>query len=246
MKRGIALLLLGTFLAGGCAGRGKLVHEQRYKRRLELTAEQNGLLYEFQCSPSKLKLLQEGVEIEVEAVSQTFLNGLFADKRIFHHLAGLNPYLPQNLVFYVKISNNSQKRIQVHPGNAVLLDHLGSQYQFLSPDYIVALSMAKGTTTGAVKTIAGAAPGFYGAGLGFATAFSRDPEEKRLSLLNIVTLTSGIVHPQVVYDGYIAFLKPAHETEQITLVFPDVKTGFNSNDEPQQSFDFYFDFDVKS
>ncbi len=245
MRRGIALLLL-MVMAAGCAGGRKLVHEQRYKKRLEMSRQQNGLLYEFQFTPPKQKVEQEGVEIEVESVSHTFLNGLFNDKRIFGSLAGLNPYLPQNVVFYVKISNNSDKKITVIPGDSVLLDDLSSQYSFLAPDYTVALSLAKGSAAGSVKTIAGAAPGFYGAGLGFATSFSRDPQERRLSVLNIVTLTSGTVYPGVVYDGYMAFLKPSHEAKQITLIIPNIKLDFNPNNEPQKSLDFTFDFEVKA
>ncbi|MBI1976410.1 MAG: hypothetical protein HYS56_02760 [Candidatus Omnitrophica bacterium] len=245
MRRGIVLLLL-VIMAAGCAGRGKMVHEQRYKKRLELTREQNGLLYEFQFTPPKQKLVQEGVEIEVEPVSHTFLNGLFNDKRIFGAVAGLNPYLPQTLVFYVKVSNNGAKKIFVNPGEATLLDDLSSQYNFLSPDYVVALSLAKGSAAQSVKTISGAAPGFYGAGLGFATAFARDPEERRLSLLNIVTLTSGMVYPGVVYDGYIAFLKPSHETQEITLILPNIRMDFNAQGEAEHAIDFVFDFGVKA
>jgi hypothetical protein len=55
-----------------------------------------------------------------------------------------------------------------------------------------------------------------------------------------------MVYPGVVYDGYMAFLKPSHDTREITLVIPNVKMDFNANNEPQKSDDFYFDFEVKS
>ena len=77
-----------------------------------------------------------------------------------------------------------------------------------------------------------------------ATTLGGNPLRKRLHLLNQVTLRGGYLYNGVVYDGYIAFLKPNPNAKTLTVVFPNIKIGFDADDKATKSIDFDFNFNV--
>lgn len=244
MKKALLLTIFFAVCVAGCAsGQGGLI-ERGTKRQMVLAAkEKRAYKGVIQVETTAATLAKENIEITATYVNEDYLNNFFNNKDLFGDYAGINPYVPEVMVFYVKIINNSGGKIRFEPKEFTALDDLNSQYMYLSPDDIIDIYAARGSLYGFAKTTGDIAPGIYGAPLRVAT-LGGGPARKRLFLLNQVVLKGGYLHNGVIYDGYIAFLKPNQAAKTLTLIFPNIKTGFDADDKATKSVDFEFNFSV--
>ncbi|MBI3087611.1 MAG: hypothetical protein HYY91_01805 [Candidatus Omnitrophica bacterium] len=184
---------------------------------------------------------QDGVEIVVTHATWQYLHEFFRNKEIFGSYAGLNPFFPEQMVFYVKIANHSGQKLRIDPAEFVMIDDRENQYQSQSPDYSTALAEAKapvGTMTRGV--LEDARPGYFGVGLPVGKIIGKP--QQRYALLSMSTLQLGYLYHGVVYDGLVAFWSPHAGAKQVTLLLSNIKTDFDANDEPGKKLEFAFDF----
>ncbi|MDP8234489.1 MAG: hypothetical protein P9M06_06810 [Candidatus Saelkia tenebricola] len=226
------LLCIVIVMLSGCAG--EYVYGKKTKGRLEPHARTKAEGY--QLIPIEQTQEQENIEILVQHMSHQELNMLFTDKKTYGIYAGKNPYLKELIVFKVRIENKSESRIFINPDNLVILDELGTQYLYINPDHIVDLYKSKRSLYSFAKstfslTPVDLTPKVAGRGL-----------NKILALLKSIELTGGYVYPGVVYDGFVAFLRPIPDARDMKLVFSNIKTTFDVNDEALESIDFTFSF----
>src|SRR3989338_2854347 len=103
---GIALVL------AGCGGkRSSLLLERHARGPLEETSLVASRVA-WKLEPVTQSQEQQKVEVSVTFASQEFLKQFFSNREVFGPYAGHNPYFLENLVFYVKIANRSEKRIR--------------------------------------------------------------------------------------------------------------------------------------
>lgn len=187
---------------------------------------------------------KEKVEVYIRYASKNELNNFFANKVIFGKYAGGNPYPEQTLVFYVRISNKSGRRIRVAPEQFVMIDDLSIQYIHLSPDDISAMYEAKGDFWSFAKSTGDLAPGYYGAPFKVAGSFAEGSGRRANYLIRQARLTGGYVFDLVTYDGYVAFPRPHVKANTLKVILAGFKLDLNAADEPTASTDFVFDFAV--
>src|SRR3989338_9183942 len=124
---GLALLLVMA-LVTACAGCGRkrssLLMERRARGPFELE-RQYGTRQVVYLHPPERTIQQSGIEITVRFASMVYLNKYFQNAAIFGKDAGINPYQPENLAFYVRIANRSSQRIVLDPDQFVLVDDMG-------------------------------------------------------------------------------------------------------------------------
>lgn len=182
------------------------------------------------------------VDVTVLHAGPQYLQQLFSNKSVFGEYAGLNPYFPEQVVFYVKVTNRSGKKIRIDPGDFVLLDDRGSQYALLGIDYTTALEEAKTPTATVTRgMLEDARPGYFGVGLPIGKFMGAKPQ-RRYALLTMAGLQAGVMHHGVTYDGLIVFWAPNQQATQLKLLLTNIKTDFNANDWPQTSLEVAFDF----
>jgi hypothetical protein len=190
--------------------------------------------------PASQEQEQEGVSVSVRYASNEYLNKFFDNKKIFGNYAGLNPYFPEQIVFYVKISNKSGKKIWINPPYFSLVDDKGNQYYVLGPDYATALAEAKAPISTMTRGVLDEArPGYFGVGVPVGKILGKSP--KRGSLINMATLREGYLYDGVVYDGMVAFWSPHIEASKLKFIL-SVKTDFNAQDEAKTELNFGYDF----
>ena len=208
-------LLLGLFLLSGCAG--NYVYVSQRKGRLEPIEE--GRRKEVKLIPQQQEQEIEGVRIKVWYVSKKELDQEFKDKRVYGRFAIGNPYPDDVIVFKVRIENNSASRIYINPKYFVLLDDLGNQYLYLNPEDLKEFYKSKSFIYSFAKSTFSMAPDIYGKPANLATSLAGRGLERKYALLKFIELTGGHVYPGVVYDGYIAFLKPSPQAKHLRLLF---------------------------
>ncbi len=233
---GVAFGLLLT----GCAHKSSLLLERQARGPLE---EESAIAerVQWQLSPDTQVKILEAVEITVRHTTTSYLNEFFRNKQIFGAYAGLNPYFPEQVVFYVKIANHSGRKIRVKPDDFILIDDRANQYQCLTPDYNTALAEAKapvGTFTRGV--LDEAHPGYFGVGVPVGKILAKP--QQLFALMKMSSLQEGYLFDGVVYDGLIAFWSPHREAHQLKLILSNVKIDFEANDLPKKALDFTFDF----
>lgn len=249
VTRGIVALvvLCSCFIVSGCAAqKGSLLLEPKSKQQFALMKKEDSegfVKRELRLIPSLMTLTKDNVEITVESISREYLDDFFADEDIFGPKPKPNPYPLEAFVLYIKIKNNRETKINLNPDEFVLVDDTNSQYQFLSPEYLIAL-YGKGTVSQVSETGSKVAPGIYGAPFNIANVVASGPLRERFVLLKQVTLTGGYVYGGIVYDGYAAFYRPSQNAKTIQLILPNIKTEFDTLSEPSNSVDFDFEFTV--
>ncbi len=211
--------------------RGPLVEESTVARAVHWTLE-----------PGNQTKTVGDVDVTVLHAGPQYLQQFFSNKQVFGEFAGLNPYFPEQLVFYVKVTNRSGKKIRIDPGDFVLLDDRGSQYALLGIDYTTALEEAKAPAATITRgVLEEARPGYFGVGLPIGKFMGAKPQ-RRYALLTMASLQGGVIHHGVTYDGLMAFWAPNHQAKQLKLLMTNIKTDFNANDWPQTSLEVAFDF----
>ena len=240
MRRAI---LVGTavVLIVGCAGRKSSLLLER--PALGPLGEEAGVAQQslWVLDPVTQTLSKEGVDVTVTYYSHADLLRFFSDKRIFGAYAGFNPFFPENIVFYIKLTNNTGDRIKIDPKDFVVLDDRKNQYQPLSSDYITALAEYHGAfatfTRGVLEE---ARPGYFGVGLPVGKILGKP--QRRIALLKGSSLEPGYLYNGVVYDGLVAYWSPHEDVHQIKLLLSGIKTKFDANDVPRETVAFSFDF----
>ncbi len=239
---GLAVLIAAGGM--GCGGRkSALLLERQARGPIE---EEGAVAHQLAwvLDPPTQTKTQDDIEIIVQHAAPAYLFRLFNNKQLFGSYAGLNPYFPEQLVFYIKLANHSGKVLRMDPTQFLLLDDRGNQYQSLSTDYNNALAESKapvGTLTRGV--LDDAHPGYFGVGVPVGKIIGKP--QQRYALLQMATFQGGRVYDGVTYDGLIAFWSPHQEARRVKLVLSGFKTDLNANDIPQRSYDVIFEFAVR-
>ena len=229
-------LLVAMGGAVGCSNRKSSLLFERQARGPVI--EEHGIAEAVQWTlePPTQATAQDNVEITATYASPSFLQEFFNNKAIFGPEAGMNPFFGEQLVFYLKISNHSGKKIALDPVNFVLVDDRGNQYQSISTDYTTALAEAKAPMATLTRGVLDEAkPGYFGVGLPVGKIIAKS--QRRFALLKMASLQTGLLYDGVVYDGLVVFWSPHHEAKQLKLLL-SVKTDFNADEKAQKSLDF--------
>ncbi|MBI2885397.1 MAG: hypothetical protein HYY15_04410 [Candidatus Omnitrophica bacterium] len=239
LAAGMAVLVVAS--ATGCGSRkSALLLERQARGPIEeegAVAQQTAWLLD----PVMQTKTQDDIEITVQHAIPAYLHQLFNNKQLFGSFAGLNPYFPEQIVFYLKLANHSGKIVRIDPVQFLLLDDRGNQYQALSGDYSTALAEARapvGTLTRGV--LEDARPGYFGVGVPVGKILGKP--QQRFALLQMATFQGGRLYDGVTYDGLISFWSPHQDAKRLRLVLTGLKTDLNANDVPQRSMDVVFEF----
>ena len=246
MRRVIACGVV-LVLASGCnllpQKRSSLLLE-RYAHGQLAEAHLAGGRVNWTLAPVTQTQQQQGVEVTVTHATTAYLKQLFSDPKIFGEFAGQDPYFPENLIFYIKIANNSQKKLRIFPGDFVIVDDRGNQYSPLNVDYVTAYAEYKAPVSTFTRGILeDARPGYFGLSLPVGKIVAQKPQG-RFALIQQSSIQSGVLHPGVVHDGLVAFWNPNRLAKKVRLLITNIKTDYNSEELPQASLDFPFEFTV--
>lgn len=224
----------------GCGRTSSLLLERQARGPI---GEEQGIARQIKwfLEPPNHTKAQSGVELSVTYASSEYLDEFFRNRKLFGRYAGPNPYFPEQIVFYVKIANHSEKKLHLNPDRCVLLDDHGNQYQSLNPDYNTALAESKAPLSTLTRgMLEEARPGYFGVGVPVGRIIGKP--QQRFALLKMSSLQAGNLYPGVVYDGLLAFWSPHQQAKKVKLLVTDIKTDFTAQDEPQQSLEFLFEF----
>ena len=243
LSRTSVIFLAATVMAtAGCSSR--LSSLERPKGQIEMRRPE-GLKVIVGLKPSTETQTKEGIEVTVRYANADELEKFFNNKEIFGKLAGKNPYPEQTLIFFTKVNNTGNKKIQVNPENFVLIDDVGIQFSELSPDNISALLESDVSLWAFARTTGDMAPGPYGAPLKVASAFGEGGSRKQHYLIKQARLAPGFVYPGIAYDGYVAFPRPHPNAKSVRLLIDNIKTNFNAADIPDHAVPFEFSFVIE-
>ena len=243
----IMALGLVLALASGCSimpkKRSSLLLE-RYARGQMIEAHLAGGKEDLALSPATQTQQQQGIEVSVTHATPAYLRQLFGDKKIFGEFAGQDPYFPENLIFYVKVANNSKKKLRLFPGDFVVVDDRGNQYSPINVDYITAYAEYKAPVSTLTRGILeDARPGYFGLSLPVGKIVATKPQG-RFALIQQSSVQSGLLYPGVIHDGLIAFWNPNRLAKKLRFAVTDIKTDYDAEELPKSSLDFLFDFEV--
>ena len=243
MRRAVMCAMGIVMVCGiGCATRkSSLLLERRGRGPLNesSTIGQGG---EWRLTPQVQTLTKSEVEVYVNHTSREYQKNFFSDRKVFKEYAGTTPYFPEFLVFYVKITNRSDKKIRLNPAEFVMTDDHGNQYSAVGVDYVTAFAEYRApvsTTTRGV--LEGASPGYFGVSFPVGKFIAQKPQG-RYALLQQSALQPGHLYPGVVYDGLIAFWTPATDAKTLRLLLTNINTDFDANDIPKTTLEFPFEF----
>ena len=244
--RSVVVSIATAALLTGCAGKTSSLLLER--RAVGPLAESPALAQplEWRLEPATQTQTQGQIEATVTVASQSFLQNFFSDKQIFGPFAGMNPYFPEHIVFYVKIANRSPKRIRIDPADFVLLDDHNNQFVLLNVDYVTAFEEYRQPVSTATRNILeSASPGYFGISVPVGKLFAAKPQH-RFALIKKSSLQTSYLYPGVVHDGLVAFWNPTKQATTLRLLLTNIKTDFEPNDFPQTSFELPFTFRVLS
>ncbi len=228
-------------LVCGCAHKSSILMERPMRGLLVAASDVGHPLYRL-WDPGTQASTQEQITVRVTATTQEYLTSFFGNKRIFGEYAGKNPFFPEQLVFYIHISNDGTERVFINPAEFVLIDDRGNQYTPLNVDYVTALaeyqSPVATTTRGILEN---ASPGYFGFSVPVGRMFVTKPQD-RFALVKESSLQTGYLYPGVLHDGFLSFWNPSTQATKLRLVVGNIKTGFDSSDQPTKSLDFPFQF----
>jgi hypothetical protein len=244
MRVGIVSLVAAAAVLTGCGGKtSSLLLERRAIGPLA-ESPRHAQPLEWQLEPQTQTQTQGQIEATVTFASQSFLQTFFSDKEIFENFAGMNPYFPENIVFYVRIANRSSKRIRINPAEFVLLDDRNNEFALLNVDYVTAFEEYRQPVSTATRSLLeGASPGYFGISIPVGKIFAAKPQH-RFALIKKSSLQTTYLHPGVAHDGLVAFWNPGKQSATLRLLVTNVKADFDANDFPQTSLEFPFTFRV--
>ena len=235
-----ALLLMAT----GCGMKTTSLLLERRTRGTLAESTKVGLPADWQLEPAPQLLEQQKIEVAVTYASKEYQKQFFSNPQFFGPYAGPSPYFPENLVFYVKIANRSDKYITLNPAEFVLVDDRGNQYSAINEDYVTALAEAHSpmatTTRGVLED---ARPGYFGLSLPIGKMLATKPQG-RFALIKWSSLQSGPLYPGVTHDGLVAFWSPTRQATALHLFVTNIKTDVNAEGIPKTVLQFPFTFNV--
>ena len=203
--RRILTSLAGLLLMAGCSTRTSSLLLERHAVGPLADASSVGKPATWQLDPATQTLTQGEVEIHVTYASSEYLKTFFNNKAVFGSLAGLNPYYPENIVFYVQLINHGTKRIRLNPADFVIVDDRGNQYAALNVDYVTALEEHRTPAATTTRTLLeDARPGYFGLSFPIGKFLAAKPQH-RFGLIKQSSIQGGWIYPGVVHDGLIAF-----------------------------------------
>ncbi len=237
-------VLAAMLLLAGCGGRTSALLLERRARGMLAEYPSVSLGRNWKLEPATQTQEQGQVEVTATFASAQFLQEFFSNKDIFGAYAGKTPFFPENIVFYVKIANKSQKRIKIDPTEFTLLDDRGNQYSILNVDYVSALEEAHAPVSTVTRgVLSEARPGYFGIGVPVGKLFG-GKSQTRFALIKLSSLQSGYLYPGVTHDGLLSFWSPSSNAANMRLILSNVKTDFDTHDLPKASYDFPFAFRV--
>lgn len=198
----------------------------------------------FMLEPVSQELTDKGCTITAKYAPPAFLHEFFSQRHLFGEYAGMNPYFPDQMVFYLKVHNHSGKRFNFNPDSFVLVDDRGNQYYSHSSDYTNALAEAKAPVSTLTRGVLSEAhPGYFGVGVPVGKILGKS--QRRFALLKMSSFQSGMLYDGVIYDGFVAFWSPHHEAKQVTLILPDINTDYGPDGLAKTALTFQYQFTVK-
>ncbi len=229
-------------VACGCATRheSSLLLERQARGPMD---EESGIAHQhhWMLDPATQTKTQDGLEVMATYASREYLNELFRNQRIFGSFAGLNPFFPEQVVFYVKVTNHNEHKVHIDPALFILLDDKGNQYPMISPDYTNALAERKATImTLARGVLDDARPGYFGIGVPVGKILGKD--QRRFALLKMAMMQPGDLYEGVVYDGLVTFWSPHEDAQHFRLLLPDMRTDYAPDGLARKSIDIAFEF----
>ncbi len=241
MRRIVVPVVL-VMLVAGCAGRkSSLLLERRMRGAISEEAFV-GKPVSWKLEPVTQTQVQRDIEVQVQYASFEYLKGFFSNKAVFGAYAGKNPYFPEQLLFYVKVANRSDKEILINPGDIALTDDHGNQYPVLGQDYVTAFAESRRPMAVATRgVIEDARPGYFGVSLPVGRFFAAKPQGP-FALLSQSALKGGLLLPGTVYDGLVSFWNPPATVKTLRLLIENIKTDFDASELPKASLDFSFEF----
>ena len=240
--RWLAVSLVGMLCVVGCSSRKSSLLLERQARGLMDEEPRVAKAAAWRLEPVLQTQAKGNVEILVNHASRDYLRNFFGNKALFQAYAGPSPFFPENLVFYLKISNRSDVKIRINPAEFTLIDDRGNQYASVGVDYVTAFAEYRqpvGTTTRDV--LSGANPGYFGFSVPVGKYLAKKPQGQ-FAQLQQSSLQPGYLYPGVIYDGLIAFWNPSTNATKLKLLLANIKTSFDANDLPTGTADFSFDF----
>lgn len=198
----------------------------------------------WQLDPGLQTKTERGIEVTVRHADPQFLTEFFSNAAVFQNYAGMSPYYPEQLVFYVKLANHSERRIAVNPAAFVLVDDQGNQYHPIGVDYITAFEEFRRPVGSATRgLLEDANPGYFGVSVPVGRLFFKKPQA-RFALATQAALRPGPIFPGVVYDGLVPYWRPSTEAKSVRLILSSLKTDFDANDIPRTAVDIPFEFAI--
>ena len=242
--RRIAWSLSAVMVLAGCAQKQSSLLLERHARGPLAEASAVGHPITWRLDPGAHTQEQRKIEVEITFASIGFLDQFFNNRAVFGPFAGSNPYFLENIVFYVKISNHSDKPIKVDPMGFILVDDRGNQYATINEDYVNALAEARTPIQTATRGVfEEARPGYFGVGVPIGKIFNTKPQG-RFALIKRSSLQAGLLYPGVVHDGLVAFWSPDAQATTLRLILTNIQTDLDANGVPQASLEFPFTFTV--
>jgi hypothetical protein len=208
---------LGVLAVAGCSGKtSSLLLERHAKGPLAETAlVAQGV--DWHLVPESQQKTEAQLEMTATHASPTYLQEFFNDRAIFGQYAGLNPYFPEHLVFYLKVANRGANPVHLSTQEIALVDDRGNQYTPISEDYITALAEERAPVATATRgMLEGASPGYFGFSLPIGKWFANKPQN-RFALIKRASLQSGLLYPNVIHDGLVTFWNPSKEARTLQL-----------------------------
>lgn len=241
--RWILIGLVGVIGLGGCASKKSSLLLERQTRGPIDEESEAAKASDWRVIPVMDTQTKDGVAVNVNFCSREYLKNFFANRNVFGPYAGPSPYYPEHMVFYVKISNQTEKKIRINPIEFTLVDDRGNQYGLVGADYVTAFAEAKkpvSTTTRGL--LEGASPGYFGFSVPVGRMIASTRPQDQFAKLQLSTLQSGYLYPGVIHDGLIAFWNPVLKATRLRLYIGNIKGNFDPTDEPKSSVDFMFEF----
>ncbi len=234
--------MAGLVYVAGCSGRKSSLLLERQARGSIKDASSVAKAAAWHLTPESQTKTDGNVEVTVRFASAQYLKDLFSNKALFGSYAGKNPFYPEHLVFYVKITNRAQQKIRLSPGEFTLIDDHGNQYSTIGTDYVTAFGESRQPIATSTRgLLEGASPGYFGISLPIGKLVAQKPQGQ-FALLQQSAMQSGYLYPGVVYDGLLAFWNPPAGQRTLRLLITNVKTDFDANDLPRVSLEFPFEF----
>jgi len=244
--RWLMIGLVGALCATGCGGRKSSLLLERQARGPMAEEPEVAKSVQRSVTPVMQTLAKGNIEILVNYASAEYQKNFFANKKMFGAYAGKSPYFPEHLVFYVKITNKSEKKIAISSIEFVLIDDRGNQYGTVGTDYVTAFAEYRSPVSSTTRgLLSDARPGYFGLSFPVGKMVATKPQGQ-FALLQQSALQIGYLYPGVTHDGLVAFWNPSTTASKVRLLLTNIKTDFGADDLPKTTLEFPFEFNVSA